>query len=171
MTVALKNVHCQHGSRNLGQVVLITIGNSLRGDDGVAKIVSDQIVEPLAKAVCRFDLGIDTGHLGSCIEGHCTCVIIDSTKNGIHPGAVTQLELGALLEDSKALTVESVHGFSLWDELKLAQLNRDLPKRIVFFGIEVENVDWGQSMSPAIEARLTGIVSELNSLIADLIWG
>jgi hypothetical protein len=63
------------------------------------------------------------------------------------------------------LSINSTHGFSVADELKLAGQLGVLPKRLIFFGVEIGEVNWKETISPALESKLPQLVSNLSFLV------
>lgn len=148
-------------------LALITIGNSLRGDDGIAARLSSML--PAGMDVCKYDLGCYTGLLSDCLSGHKAAIIIDSTQNATAPGTVSILDLRAMLDRATILNVRSCHGFSLADELRIAKNNGTLPKRIIFFGVEVDAVEWTERLSRTLELKLPQLVNNLSLLVTKVL--
>lgn len=160
------NPQCLHNSLpQPSRLALITIGNSLRGDDGIAARLCDALPESALLDVCRFDLGPYTGFLKDCLYGHKAAIIIDSTQNGTAPGTVTIIDLDAMLEREAIINLNSCHGFSLADELRIAKQYGALPEQLVFFGVEVENVDWTENISTKLQDMLPLLVQDLSHLV------
>ncbi|HEY9715692.1 MAG TPA: hydrogenase maturation protease [Chroococcales cyanobacterium] len=150
-------------------LALVTIGNSLRSDDGVALALCDALPHRIKSTICRFDLGSHIEHLAACLKGHHSAVVVDSTQNGSEPGTVSILNLALLLESTSPLRVESCHGLSLADELRLAKREVRLPDRLIFFGIEANDVSWSESLTPALQQKLPGLVKHLSSLLEKIL--
>lgn len=166
----LRNIQCPHAKLEVPQgLAVVTIGNPLRGDDGVATAICSAMPEATTRDVCRFDLGTYTGFLGDCLSGHKAAIIIDSTSNGTAPGTVSILDLGTLLDRTAPLALRSCHGFSLADELRLAKKHAHLPKRIIFFGVEIADIDWNEKLSPALQEQLPHLVLSLSNLVTRVV--
>ncbi len=150
-------------------LVLISVGNCLRRDDGISQKALDQLAGSTLKACCRFDLGSHTNHLPSCLAHHKAGIVIDSTQNGLLPGTISIVDLNELLKKDTQLKIQSCHGFSLVDELRIASKYSRLPAKLIFFGIEVEDVNFGAKISQPLESKLPEIVEELSELIEILL--
>lgn len=165
-----KSPTCHHGIKPQPEgLALITIGNSQREDDGIAEALCDALPESALKGVCRFDLGSFTGYLGDCLCAHKAAIIIDSTNNGTGSGTVSIVNLGAVLDQASPMKIQSCHGFSLADELRLAKKFKNLPKRIIFFGIENSRTSWKNKLSSDLQARLPHIVEKLSLLVSTVL--
>ncbi|MFA7339933.1 MAG: hydrogenase maturation protease [Candidatus Obscuribacterales bacterium] len=159
---------CNHSAAaHSGGLALVTIGNSLRGDDGIAQRVCDALEPALLARVCRFDLGTFTNLLGDCLAGHHSAVIVDATKSGTAAGNISITDLSVMASGSWAapLKCPSSHGLSLLDELILTNGRIALPKQIILFGVEVSDVDWAAQLSPTLEKCLPSIANSLSRLV------
>lgn len=157
--------NCPHsGLESATDLCIVTVGNSLRGDDGIAAALCDKLPERVLSGVCRFDLGPYTSHLADCLQGHKAAIIVDSTCDGQSPGSVSIIDLSTMLEGPD-VSINSTHGFSVADELKLAGQLGVLPKRLIFFGVEIGEVNWKETISPALESKLPQLVSNLSFLV------
>jgi hydrogenase maturation protease len=166
----LDNAHCAHKVlKEPSGLALITIGNSLRGDDGLASVLCNMLPESALKDVCRFELGTYTGFLSDCLSGHRAAIVIDSTQNGTAPGSVSIMDLGAMSERATIMNIGSCHGFSLAGELRIAKQDRTLPKRVVFIGVEVDDVDWTENLSRTLEVKLPHLARNLSLLVTTVL--
>lgn len=149
---------------------LITVGNTLRGDDGIAVKLCDKLPEPVLNDICRFDLGPYTSYLGACLHGHKGAIIIDATLNTGTPGSITMIDLNALIEDDGKINtiIKSTHGFSLVDELRALKEISELPERLILLGVETGNVN-SESISPMLQAKLPQLVSNLPFIVARIL--
>lgn len=152
-------------------VALVNIGNVLRQDDGVGQAVLDKLSESYKDKFCRFDLGTYSSHLIDCLEGHDMAIVIDATLAEGNPGKVTVLDLNKAIGERQALKLNSCHGFSLLDELQIAKWHGHLPPVLYFFGIETNNTDWTEGLTPSLKAALPQITEQLRETIKTLSQG
>ncbi|HEY9868704.1 MAG TPA: hydrogenase maturation protease [Candidatus Obscuribacterales bacterium] len=158
--------HCKHSSNGLrGRLALVTIGNTLRGDDGAAQAVCNVLRETVAARVCRFDLGTYTNLLPLCLAGHDAAIILDAVATGGTPGSLTILDLTDPARACSAGNISATHALSLADELQIAGIAGCLPRKTLFFGIEVQDAGWGKGLSEALRSRLPDLAGELERLI------
>jgi len=160
---------CRHKNGALdGRVAIVTLGNALRGDDGVSEAVCDALPTAISDHVCRFDLGCYTGHLASCLNGHRAAIIIDSVQTGAPTGSACVLNLRNLIDQEAPLDISSGHCLSLFDELRLSDRIKRLPEIIYLFGIEVSQIEPADRLSSQLETRLPELVDDLCMLIAKI---
>ena len=157
---------CEHwlldGQHNAKKgLSLITIGNQLRSDDGIAVT--------LCTKICRFDLGLYTNFIADCFRTHQAVIIVDATTSGAKLGAVHIIDLKSIVDRNIPMPVRSSHGLSIIDEIRLQKLQLNLPESIIFFGIEVAEVGWSDQISTELENKLPGLTDKLSSLIEDVL--
>ena len=141
-----------------GAVLVLGLGNVLLQDEGLG-------VHALERLSARHDLpagvrAVDGGTLGldllPALEGVRALVVIDAVRSGRPAGSVVRLvdeEIMPLL----ALKL-SVHQVGLRELLGASRLLGTHPARVVLWGIEPQCMDWGLSLSPAVDAALDDLV-------------
>lgn len=149
-------------------LALVTIGNSLRKDDGIAMVVCDLLPAHLRVSTCRFDLGVHTGYVSDCLKGHRIAIIVDAMENGTAAGTVSLVDISNLNSAASALNINSCHGLSWVDELRLSAKTDGLPSTILFFGIEIGSAEWAEGISPKLQENLPFLVRKLACLIAGM---
>ncbi len=163
----LSNLECKHSdNEHAGGLAVITVGNSLRGDHGLAAALSKSLPEDLRKSCCRFDLGSYSGFLQECLIRHKAAIIIDATNNGTAPGTVTMLDVSYILTQAEPLKINSCQGLMLSEEVRLAKKRGRLPKQIIFFGIEIDKADWNEKISDDVQRKLPQLVNRLSFLVS-----
>lgn len=158
--------NCSHG-RARGLVV-VTVGNSVRGDDGAASTLCDRLPSEVMHGVCRVDLGIHTGLISESIGDHKAVIIIDAMNSGIDPGTAMVIDLSnrsKYSHDVCHMNLRSTHGLSIIDELSIARQSKRLPETIVFFGIEVDSAGWNANITTTLESHLPQLIAQLSALI------
>lgn len=145
-------------------MALISIGNSLRGDDGLARALCNRL--PLDKnCYCYFDLGNFSNLIGECLQGHRAAIIIDSMQTRTTPGTVSVLDLKCCAQTHPVLQIKASHGLSLLDEIRIAANKQPLPEKLLFFGVEIDSWGWSENLSKTIEELLPEITAKLQAEI------
>ncbi|MCS7282253.1 MAG: hydrogenase maturation protease [Anaerolineae bacterium] len=143
------------------RVLILGLGNPLRGDDGVGpRVVAELRRRGLPEGVEAVDggtLGLDLLYL---LEGWDQVIIVDAAILGRNPGEFLRFTP----EDAHlvgSLASLSSHSAGLAETLALARaLGRALPE-IIIYGIQPERMDWEEGLSPAVEAALPRLVKEI----------
>ncbi len=144
-------------------VLVLGLGNPLRGDDGVgARVVAELERRGLPEGVKALDGGIGGLDLLQIVEGWERVVIVDAAEVGGETGEIAPGQFVRFSPDqahlSEAAEHFSPHHAGLAEVLALARaLERRLP-RIVVFGVQPKQVGWGQGLSPDVENALPPLV-------------
>ncbi len=149
-------------------IVLVTIGNSLRRDDAIAKIIADSLPSNIEEELCRFDLESYSQFLLDCVVFHQVAVIVDATKSEGNAGSVKIINLKEVLDRNLPLNIKSCHGLSFFDELKIANLSNQLPDELYFFGVETKNTNWGEGLSYDLEKESAKITEKLSEFLKSI---
>ena len=155
-------------SRNSQFATLVLgLGNPLRGDDGAGC----RVIEELERR--ELPLGVETldgGALGlrllDLMEGWERIILVDAAEIGRRPGEFLRFTPNDVLLVSKPDSF-SFHQAGLSEALALADaLGRPLPE-IVIFGIQPQQVGWGEGLSLAVETALPALTDAVLNEIND----
>lgn len=135
--------------RRLARIVIIGVGNPLRGDDGagpaVAALLKNRVPAPVEIRLCD-------GNAADLIEGWTgrgLALIADAVRSGAEPGTVRRID--ATSEDVPALPVgSSTHGLGLAEAVAMGRVLDRLPEKLLIYGIEGSSFTQGQEPSPAV---------------------
>jgi len=101
-------------------------------------------------------LGMDLLHF---IQWADYLIIIDSVQLDLEPGSVVKIEGKNL--DYVFQNKLSPHQMGMKDILFASELSGDLPKRIVFYGIQVENIEMDMKLSTKVSANISKLKNEV----------
>jgi hydrogenase maturation protease len=148
-------------------VLVLGIGNPLRGDDGIGPRLVEELVRiGLPQEVTALDVGPGGLDLFRVLEGWERAVIVDTADVGQEPGQIVrftpdQVRL-ALATDGVSL-----HHAGLGEVIALADaLGQTLPKMAIF-GVQPAGFDWWEGLSPAVEAALPALVDAVIGAIEE----
>lgn len=145
-------------------VVVAGIGNPLRHDDGVGRLVAaGAVLDGLTHDVGPVEDPLDL--LGRW-DGAGLAVIIDAMRTGLPPGTVRVIDL----DDSRSRQPgggagASTHTIGLIGAWRLARATATAPDRAVVVGVEGEDFGWGIGLSPAVRAAVPVAVRQVTELI------
>lgn len=160
---------CPHqGDEQKSGIAIVSIGNILRSDDGVAVKLLDKLSQDVKDEICIFNLESYSQFVLDCVAYHEVAVVIDAVQSGKAVGDVSIIDLKEMFERGAKLSVESCHGFSFYDELKLIQDKSLLPDKLYFFGVEIDKDEWGEGLSEALCARENEIRQRLENFLKSL---
>ena len=133
--------------KEYGTTLLITVGNTLRGDDGVGPYIARNVPSPKEHIII-----LDAGERPESIVNRAAelrparTIIIDAADFGGKPG-----EVRLLSEDDIPQSSLSTHAFPLGVIARL--LAMDAGSEILFLGIQPESVEWKEM--PSLPVRET----------------
>jgi len=94
-------------------------------------------------------------------QGADTVFLFDAVFTGKKPaGTLYRLDAGAETIPADFFHY-STHRFGLAEAVELARELGQLPPRLVIFGIEGENFDYGAKLSPAVEKTIQEVVNNI----------
>ena len=144
----------------LGTIRVIGVGNAWRGDDVVGLLAARCLRERLGPSVEVIDAEGDGLALLDLMEGIDHVILIDAVKGGGRPGTTVRLDLSA---ESRwgMLAPCSTHAMGVAAAIDLARALGRLPKQIILYGIEIESVESGASLSGAVHGGLDVVVEQI----------
>lgn len=155
------------------EIAVIGLGNILRGDDGIAMAVLEQLqlseLSELLPRIRFFPLGTFSTLIGQCLRGRKKALIIDAVQTGTHPGTLILMDISPPLATLTPGRVRTTHGFSFLDEIKIQQ--QFLPEQIWFLGIESDDCGSGVKLSAAMQLRLPELVQATRKVITCIAAG
>ncbi len=161
-SVVRRDVNCEAEASQF-TVLILGLGNPLRGDDGIGpRVIQELEARELPAGVTALDGGAGGLDILRIIEGWGHVVIVDAANVDAGRERLVPGEFVRFTPDQVQLH-ESPHEFSLHhaglaEVLALAcALARRLPP-IVVFGVQPADVGWGEGLSPKVEARLPVLV-------------
>lgn len=161
---SIANLQLRHCAAH--RIALVCLGNSLRADDAIASALLSGLHPSLKAAACILDAGSYTADIPKFLHDHQIGIVIDAcaSQNAYEPDEPIIIELHP---DNGAPSVylNSVHGFSWYDELVLSRHLVHLPPQMVFFGIPVRDTSWRQGLSTTMQNRLPHLLSRLTDYL------
>jgi len=146
-------------------VLVIGVGNPLRGDDGVGVHVARELAQrPLPEGVEVLDGGTEGLDLIFHLEAAERVLFIDAAEMGCPPGEAQVFD-GAQVTSNVPARFSSTHGFGVAEVLALARSVGVAPE-VTVLGIQPASLTAGDGLSAEVAARLTQYVDLAQELIA-----
>ena len=156
------------------KTLLVGLGNPILTDDGVGVKVAYEVekaLQPnLPKNLTITEASVGGLRLMELLIGYDRVIIVDAitTKENKNPGKIHRMDLDDLRLISPTQHSSSAHDTSLITALDAARtLGYHIPKDILIFAIEVENIlDFSEQPTPAVAAAIPivtkAVLQELN---------
>ena len=149
---------------NNNETLFIGIGNGFRQDDGAGIYILRQLEQLLNRvATCFFaqSSGEGTG-LMELWQGYDHVILFDAIMKQGRPGRTYYF----LAEDNtfpSDFFNYSSHAFSLAEAVELARTLNKLPRRLMVYGVEGKDFNFGEELSREVIAGCNKIVKEVAS--------
>ncbi len=117
------------------RVVVIGVGNALRGDDGVGLAVAEEVRARAADAVAVRVCEEEPSRLIDALGDADVALIVDAVSTGAAGGSVHRLDASKEALPAHELR-SSTHALGIAETLELARALGRLPERTVVFGVE-----------------------------------
>jgi hydrogenase maturation protease len=133
-------------------VLVVGVGQRDRGDDAVGPAVAERAAGLLPPEVTVVERAEPTGLIGTW-AGAGLVVIADAVRSGQRPGTVHVLHAchGPLPLGTGA---DSTHGLGLAEVIELGRTLGRLPPELVVIGVEAQQFQLGEPMSPRVAAAV-----------------
>jgi hydrogenase maturation protease len=131
-------------------IVVIGIGNTLRGDDGAGLAVAELV---RARAPRSVDVRVceqEPSRLVDALADADVALVVDAVSTGAPAGTVHRFDVDESPVPSRGLR-SSTHAFGIGESLELARVLVRLPRHTVVFGVEGSEFGAGASMTRAVE--------------------
>lgn len=133
-------------------ILLVGVGNEIRGDDAVGLVVTRLLKEneELARHAAMVEETGDGARLIELWKASELTILVDAVRSGSEPGHICKFEV-----DKSPLPLgtfqRSTHGFSIPEAIELARTMNELPKALVVYGVEGKEFGQKLGMSPEVE--------------------
>jgi hydrogenase maturation protease len=139
-------------------VAVIGIGNAYRSDDAVGLYVAGQIRSQGLKGVTVVE-GIGDGYaLIDAWSDSDWAFVIDCASSGAPPGTIFRFDALRETIPSDLFSGLSTHSIAVNDAIELARVLDRLPRGLVVFGIEAENLTANDELSSVVQDNAHKVV-------------
>lgn len=140
--------------------LVIGIGNADRSDDAVGLIAARRIREQVSEHCSVIEhTGEGAGLMELWKDADCV-IVIDAMRSGAAPGTVSRFDATSRPLPA-AMFRHSTHTFSLPEAVELSRVLQQLPRQLIVYGIEAQNVKAGTHVGQAAKAALATVVERV----------
>lgn len=130
-------------------ICVIGVGNAWRGDDAVGLLAARRLRDQLDSSIEVMEAEGDGLALLDLMEGANHVLLIDAVKGGGRPGTCVRLDVSTECRWGPVVP-SSTHAMGIAESIELARALDRLPKQVVVYGVEIESVESGAPLSPAV---------------------
>ncbi len=148
--------------------IVIGVGNTMRGDDGVGPAAAEQLASRLTdeKSIEVVVLCGEASGLIDAWTGRRRAVLVDAVATGAPAGTVHELVMGTVpLPDWRAGF--GTHSAGLGEAIALGRALGRVPLDLRVIGVELADVGLGNAMSPAVAAAIPDVVERILAYLAE----
>jgi hydrogenase maturation protease len=136
-------------------VLVIGIGNRLRGDDSASGEVVRRLHErgsqtgiELSEHLC------EPSDLLDAMQGRDAVVLVDTMRSGDPPGTIRRFDASSEPLPARLRGSASTHAFGLHEAIELARALHRLPQRVIVLAVEGRHFEAGATLSGEVEAAV-----------------
>ena len=151
----------------MNSTLIVAIGNTVMGDDGVAHHVINTLRNKRIAADTA-DLGTDISRMRLHLKkGHRKIIIIDSLIMDAEPGTIITTDLNRFEDVELEGTIRHAHFMGMVEIIKILRLidKNVAEKDILFFGIVAERIEKGLTLSSKMEKAVPLAVKKISALL------
>lgn len=137
----------------MASILIVGIGNTLRGDDGAGPATARRLRESLSADIRVLVKDSDFVSLLEDWRGVDTVVVIDATSSKSEPGFVRQYDAHERPLPA-GFSRSSTHALGLAEVIELGRALGQLPARLIVIGIEGRDFTAGEALSPEVSEAI-----------------
>jgi hydrogenase maturation protease len=144
--------------------VILSLGNPLRGDDGVGPAVREMLAHDsrLPHNVAIVDGGTAGMETALLLQGHQRAIIVDAADMGCAPGEWARFSREEVMLEPAELAMRStLHSAGLAEALALGEALGILPQEIVLYGVQPQVIDWTPGLSAPVRAAVPAVCASI----------
>lgn len=146
-------------------VLVIGVGNTFRGDDGVGPVVAARLKELALPGVTVLEQSGEGTSLMAAWENVAYVIVVDAVQSGTEPGTIHRLDVTDKPIPAQFGSRFSGHAFGVAGAVEMARLLDRLPKRLIVYGIEGLTFATGQGLSAEVERGVETAVQQIREEI------
>ena len=136
--------------KNHRDTIIIGIGNEFRRDDGVGILIARELKKLALDSIDVIDSSGEGGKLLQLWEDYKFVIVIDAVHSGGEAGKIYRFNISEEVLPAQFFKFSS-HTFSLAESIELARKLKQLPPRLILFGIEGNDFSEGLGLTGKVE--------------------
>jgi len=143
-------------------MLIIGVGNEMRGDDGAGIRVARRIREQKLPNLTVLEHSGEGTSLMEAWKHRNQVIVIDAAHSDSPPGTIHRYEIHQKPLPSNLFRF-STHTFGIAEAIELSRALHELPASIIVYGIEAKAFDTGSALSPEVQSAIDFVVDEILS--------
>lgn len=147
-------------------VLVIGVGNLLRGDDAVGILVARKLSSRFGPEVVVREHHGDGADLLELWKEWESVIVVDAMSSGAAAGTVFRFVIPYDEAVIPSFRSGSTHTVGLGEAIELGRSLRALPKQLIVFGIEGEQFWLGSGISPPVSVQIEALVEMISGEVS-----
>jgi len=139
------------------KTIVIGVGNVYRSDDAAGFFVARALSAKRLPGTTILEESGESAALMNLWKGAETVVLIDAVSSGREPGAVHRFEAQQQKIPAKFFHY-STHAFGVAEAVEMARSLKQLPPRLIVYGIEGKNFETGVGLSKEVQRSISEVI-------------
>ncbi len=151
------------------KILVLALGNPLRGDDGVGCAVLTALRETavLPPHITLLDGGTPGLETALTLQGYDKVMVIDAANLGERPGSWRRFSLAEANLVQQAQMNGTLHDAGFAEAVALGAALGILPPEIIVYGVQPETVAWEMGLSTAVQATIPALCQQIQAELTD----
>lgn len=148
----------------LMKILVLALGNPLRGDDGVGCAVLAGLREtavPYPPHITLTDGGTPGLETALTMQGYDKVIVIDAANLGEPPGTWRRFSLAEASLVQQAQMEGTLHDAGFAEAVALGAALDILPPEIIVYGVQPETIAWEMGLSTAVQSAIPQISQQI----------
>jgi len=142
------------------EVLVIGVGNALRGDDAAGMLAVKLMRERNSPSIYVTEHDGEGASLMETWTGERTVIVVDAAWSDSPPGTIERFDATQQPLPGK-LFQRSTHAFGLHEAVELSRALNRLPRRLIIYGIRAKSFEIGAPMSDHVEKAVRAVVERI----------
>ena len=156
---------------NSPSIGIIGVGNPLRKDDGIGLLLLNYIKKEshrLPESISFIDGGTGGMSLLHIFNRFEVIILLDAVDFKGQPGETRFFTLDEIQSQKQVSTV-STHNADLFQIIQIGQKLNECPKKIFVFGVQPNDVSFGEGLTEPVKSRIGDIVKAMKMHVIKLV--
>jgi hydrogenase maturation protease len=147
------------------KILVLALGNPLRGDDGVGGAVLAALQETavLPSTITLIDGGTPGLETALTLQGYDKVIVIDAANLGESPGAWRRFSLSDAALIQQAQMNGTLHEADFAEAVALGAALGILPPEMIVYGVQPETIGWETGLSQTVQAIVPVVCQQIRN--------
>ena len=142
------------------EILLIGVGNLLRGDDAAGKLAAKLVRARNHPSIRVLEHDGEGASLIEIWSGARHVIVVDAVSSDSPPGTIIGFDATQQPLPERVFH-NSTHAFGLHEAVELSRALKRLPHQLIIYGIVGESFDVGAGLSPKVEEAVRQVVKSI----------